>query len=703
MVADAAVGSYCRHLMDTGDYSRAYRVAESIRVTRSAVFGPEHRATISAGDILGEALFRLEKTAELCELAREMLELCRRCLGADDPTAMRWQKILVDALGRASEVRSSVELAEDLLDRYRRLLGEGHETTLQVAASLVVAMIEDGDYEAARSLAEHVWEWRTQARSPDHVDTLSAAYVLIYATSLGLAGLRERQQAGRLALDTLARSERNLGYFHPRTAEVKQLITNMRGFVGTYDPIGTAYARVSGDELSEAASDCAPFSVISFVRASGIDPAALEDPASAASVFREANERIVEELHRLVVRNDPLAVLRCARRVPREWIGKFLEQVGPSSGGGALEHINEEFPLLAANVALDAAPAQASERPPRTTATLLDGVRMALLCALHRLHAYYLNSAVRWNAFESAMEPGPVQSYVRRSKRAGDVKADVLAYAHAGNGPGITGLTSRRPIGTTTIRLTASRELGEQRLTLDNYLPVTISPEREQQWMGYLSHPSAEPHLGDLPFDRWRFYWLALNVVARSWVQDYPLPASSDADDPAERERLRLCSEVQNIGMIEVDRNRLRDAVLREPILDRPSQDEYDAFLASLTWRPGMQKPEFVESPAIFYPSAEATMFWDLLRHGGVLPGLARRLSRSEAGSASMPGNTSKVGPHCLEQTPSRHPAALRCLGAKRSRKPGQGPDRPRLRLGEPSRACRVQVLYKERGLSGCA
>jgi hypothetical protein len=287
------------------------------------------------------------------------------------------------------------------------------------------------------------------------------------------------------------------------------LIKNMRGFAGAYDPIGAAYARVSGDDLSEAAGDCSPFSVISFVRASGIEPAALEDPASAASVFREANERLVEELCRLVARNDPLAVLRCARRIPREWIAKFLEQVGLSSAGYTLEQINEEFPLLAANVALDAAPAQASRRPPRTTATMLDGVRMALLCSLHRLHTYYLNSPVRWNAFESAMEPGPIQSYVRRSKRARDVKADVLAYAHAGNGPGITGLTSRRPIGTAVIRLTASKDLGEQRLTLDNYLPVTISPEREQQWMGYLSHPSAEPHLGSLPFERWRLYWLA--------------------------------------------------------------------------------------------------------------------------------------------------------------------------------------------------
>jgi len=39
--------------------------------------------------------------------------------------------------------------------------------------------------------------------------------------------------AGRLALDTLDRSERNCGYFDPRTVKVRHLITNMRGFVDT--------------------------------------------------------------------------------------------------------------------------------------------------------------------------------------------------------------------------------------------------------------------------------------------------------------------------------------------------------------------------------------------------------------------------------------------------------------------------------------
>jgi hypothetical protein len=599
-------------------------------------------------------LFRLEKTGELRQLAEEMLDLCRRCLGADDPTAVKWQRILVDALRRASEVRSAVELAEDLLDRCRRLLGVGDEVTLKVAGSLVAAMIEDRDYEAARSVAEDLWERRTKVQGPDHADTLNAACTLIFVTSLGLAGLRELQQAARLALDTLARSERNCGYFDPRTVEIKHLIRNMRGFAATYDPIGMAYARVSGDDFSEAASDCARFSLASVVQAGGIQPTAFEDLASAADVFRDVNERIVNQLRQLVARNDPLTILRCARRVPREWIRRFLEQAGLKVDNDTLKTINIEFPQLAANVALEVPPAQASGRPPRTTATLLDGIRIALLCALHRLHAYSLNSTVRWKAFGSAMETAPIESYNRRSQRAGNVLTDALAYAQAGNGPGITGLTSRRHFGRDTIRLTASEDLGEHCLTLDNYLPVTISPERDERWIGYASHPSATPHLGNLRFEQWWSWWLALNAVARFWVRDYQPPESSDAGDPAERERLWLWAESQNLGMIEVDRNRLRDAVLRERIRDHPSPDEYDAFAASLTWRSGVQKPEFLESPAIFYPSGEATMFWDILRHGGVLPGLARRLSR---GRGALGEHAGKYFEGRVHAALSKHPA----------------------------------------------
>ena len=156
--------------------------------------------------------------------------------------------------------------------------------------------------------------------------------------------------------------------------------------------------------------------------------------------------------------------------------------------------------------------------------------------------------------------------------------------------------------------------LGDQLLGLDNYLPITLPSDHGDQWLGYLSHPDAEPYLGNLPFDRWWRCWLGLNATAWSWLQAWAPPDRSDAADASERERLRLCAEAHNLGMIEVDLARLRRDVLGQRVPYTASEEDYDAFVDSLTWRPGATKPEFIESPTVFYPSGTDTMYWDLLQ-----------------------------------------------------------------------------------------
>jgi hypothetical protein len=622
---DATLESFARDMIRQRDFSAARVVAEEMLAARSEALGCDHPATIDAAWLLGAALHGLGEISGVRRLADEMLERCRRRFGIDDPQALRWQKALADVL-RTSEARASAELAEDLFARRRRILGEDHEDTLAAATSLAAALYADGDFDAARSVAEDVWERRAQAQGPDHPDSLDAAEFLSYATSLSLAGHEKRIQAARIALDTLARRERVLGYSHARTVACRDLITNLRGFMAMYDPAGVAYARLTGDDLAAAASDCVPFTLPSVVRAKGLDPASLDDPSAEANVIREANGQILDEVRRLVSRNERLTMLVCARRVSRQWIRRFLEQaLNPSLDDTTMQHVESEFPQLVANIVLDCPAPPAGRRPPHTTATLVDGVRIALLCALHRVHTYILNSAVRQGTFGSPGEPSLIESYVRRSERASNVKSDVLAAARARPAEGVTGLTSRRPAGARTITLTAS---GDQPLTLENFLPVTISSQRDRRWIGYLSHHDTAAHLGGLPFDRWWSYWISLNAVASSWTQQYDPPARTDAGTPEERERLRICCEVQNLGMFEVIRSRLRDAVLSVRTAESFFAAEYDAFVDSLTWRAGAQKPEFVESPAVFYPSGPETMFWDLLRHGGVLPGLARRVAR---------------------------------------------------------------------------
>jgi hypothetical protein len=301
-----------------------------------------------------------------------------------------------------------------------------------------------------------------------------------------------RRSAPRCRVPSLV-TGRPLGIF---AHACRNLVTHLRGFMAMYDPAGMAYACLTWDDLAEAASDCVSFTFPSVIRAKGLDLASLDDPSAEANVIREANAQILDEVRRLV----------CARRVSRQWIRRFLEQaLNPSIDDTTMQHVESEFPQLVANIVLDCPAPPAGRRPPHTTATLLDGVRIALLCALQRVHTYVLNSAVRQGTFGSPGEPSLIESYVRRSERASNVKSDILAAARARPAEGVTGLTSRRPAGTTTITLTAS---GDLPLTLENFQPVTISSLRDRRWIGYLSHHNTAAHLGGLPFDRWWSYWI---------------------------------------------------------------------------------------------------------------------------------------------------------------------------------------------------
>ena len=162
-IADAAVEAYWQHLMTTEDFPLARTIATNIREVRSVVLGAEHRATIEAATLVGDALLKLDDPTALRRLAGRMLELTRRRLSADHTTALNWQRVLAYALRCGSELASSVALSEDLLARCRRLLGDEHEASRSIAVALVSAMVEHGDYDAARVLAQDLRSWQIRA------------------------------------------------------------------------------------------------------------------------------------------------------------------------------------------------------------------------------------------------------------------------------------------------------------------------------------------------------------------------------------------------------------------------------------------------------------------------------------------------------------------------------------------------------------
>jgi hypothetical protein len=482
-----------------------------------------------------------------------------------------------------------------------------------------------------------------------------------------LAGLADRNRILRAEFKQLQLHQKWLPPGHAEITKLLRREEDRRGSAATYDPIGVAYGRLTEDDRERTAAGCVPFSLSwhltragrHLTRAGSTGRVALTDEAALADELRQLNDSIMVELRRLAARNDTLDLLRCARRVPNEWIQEFLGWIDPQIDGETSAQIRKEGPLLAANVVLEQSRVQ-PEPPPEPSAVLRDGIRVRLLCALQRWHVYRLNTAVRWLAFGRTGDTASINAYVRRSQRALDVRDSVVAHAREGSKPGIIGITAHLPGTRQVIRLTASKRLKDQRLELAHYLPITIPPNLDQHWIAYLTHqPSAAEYLGELPFERWWCCWLALNAAAWQLLQIWDPPDSTDATDSSVRTGLRLYAEAHNLGMIEVQCDRLREAVLGQQYVEAPTAAEYDSFVDSLTWKPGGQgrprrTPDFLESPVVFYPTGPDTSWWDLTRHGGVLPGLARWISmkRSDLGR--------HVGAHFegrVHQALSGHPA----------------------------------------------
>ena len=69
-----------------------------------------------------------------------------------------------------------------------------------------------------------------------------------------------------------------------------------------------------------------------------------------------------------------------------------------------------------------------------------------------------------------------------------------------------------------------------------------------------------------------------------------------------------------------------------------PSSEEWNMFLGSVAWSGDNDAVTFVERPYIFYPAGGDDIIWDLLRHGGMLRALERKMSRQRGEFGRLKG-----------------------------------------------------------------
>jgi hypothetical protein len=344
-----------------------------------------------------------------------------------------------------------------------------------------------------------------------------------------------------------------------------------------FDSILGAMENLSPIRRAQEIERCQRFA-FDRIRASGrtflTRGAALED------TLRRSNTQIIEELRRLHRRNTAYTLLQCARRVPPDVLRAFLDSTWRSPIDDLThEHVFAEQALLSANLALTSRFTTPTNEERITERTLLDGIAVACLCALHRTQTVLLNTVHR-EGISSPLSAGElINSYVHRNRRQRNVRPEL---EFDGTQDRIVGLTSRSQFGITALEIDLEEYPEGATLYLRGYLPLAKAAAPERVAYGWLDHPSTSSYLNGLPFTQWWECWLLLNRIALEWLpkvltKSLRLPNRT----PEEKAAVRLCFEIHNMGMAKTNLAELRSRRTLTNSRTIPPSDVWDSFLST--------------------------------------------------------------------------------------------------------------------------
>ena len=252
---------------------------------------------VNLADWIGSFLHYAKTAGERSQrLAEQVVEACRRTLGADDSHTLAATANLAQTLKRRGEFNGALKLFERVLDARTQLLGRQHPETIACVAALAEAFELRGDFERAQKLHEDALAVFTRLCGPEHPDTLASlhgvanclhlrgdylhaqkAYEAVLATEVRLFGwehrkplstannlalaLHERgdvQGAAKLRQRVLDASMRLLGREHPDTltsvnnlAQSHEAMGDLETAQRLYQRVFEARTRVFGEEHPE--------------------------------------------------------------------------------------------------------------------------------------------------------------------------------------------------------------------------------------------------------------------------------------------------------------------------------------------------------------------------------------------------------------------------------------------------------------------
>jgi tetratricopeptide (TPR) repeat protein len=167
------VTNLVRYLSNSGDYAGALSLAESAWESWKTLLGETNVDTLIMGRHLGNALFRVGRTAESRTLNSRVYELMMENLGEDHEATIAMAEVFLinpRAEGRLTDER---DRSKDILERARRVFGEDDPVTLVYANNYAARLRLTGEYFAARDLDQMTLRRRTAILGGTHAATLN--------------------------------------------------------------------------------------------------------------------------------------------------------------------------------------------------------------------------------------------------------------------------------------------------------------------------------------------------------------------------------------------------------------------------------------------------------------------------------------------------------------------------------------------------
>ncbi|HEY2444100.1 MAG TPA: tetratricopeptide repeat protein [Streptosporangiaceae bacterium] len=211
---------------------------------RARTLGPDHPSIVTVQISLGQALVAAGQPRDAVAALREACHACQRAHGADHPDTFNARDEYAAACVAAGQFNDAIPSYERTLADRERIQGGRHPDAITTRQKLADAYLADGRTKAGLSQHKRALADRERVVGRDHLDTITAR------ASLASAYYAAGRMASALQLfeETRADSERLLGVDHPDTLARRANLAN------TYYSLG----RLSDAKtlLSDTAARC---------------------------------------------------------------------------------------------------------------------------------------------------------------------------------------------------------------------------------------------------------------------------------------------------------------------------------------------------------------------------------------------------------------------------------------------------------------